>query len=368
MENGSFQKLNSTDIEFTEIEERPLSSRVLAQPHHQILDFTEIPRDVRKSGTVETLISQNEDLMARLKVTLRRMTSLEDENKNLHDTLADLKRSYASLSDQMLVWREKEKVWQERHARAENQLKVFHDRLPDYEKMEAQIDRLRRYQERVKSTIKPYLHQLKGYAQSLHMQIQDLNQELHTKDAEISNLQHQIRSLKEENQQQVQFLEMNQNDLVNSFEKEKSLLLAEIHSLQEANLALSHKSERLDQSLARQDDLENLVISLRRSKEESQNETQAELEALRDTSRELRAKLTEISVSHEDLLTERERLKRDLRAHQSRQIELEEQMTSLRLMWTSKSEENEKLQISIASLEKLNLELSSKLNELRKKN
>lgn len=366
MENGSFQNLSLTEIDFAEIDERPAASKAFKKPAHQILDFTEIPRDIRKSTTVEALISQNEDLMARLKVTLRRMTSLEDENKKMHEERTELKRSYASVSDQMLVWKEKEKAWNERHSKLENEIKVFQSRFPEFEKMEAQIDRLKRYQERVKSTIRPYLQQLKDYAQSLHQQIQSLNQELNIKEAKISNFVHQIESIKEERDQQIRFYQMSQNDLVSGFEKEKELLRSEIQALRETNEAMELRTQNLDRSLERQDELENLVVSLRRSKEDFQLEIQEEIEGLRNQNRELKQKLTEHSLAQEDLQKEREQLKKELVSHESKRDQLEEQMTSLRYMWTAKSEENEKLRISITSLEKLNLELSSKLNELRK--
>jgi chromosome segregation ATPase len=366
MENGSFQKLNLTEIDFAEIEERSYTTHTPAPVSHQILDFTEIPRDVRKSGTVEALISQNEDLMARLKVNLRRMTALEDETRSQQENLTELKRSYAALSDQMLVWKEKEKIWKDRNENLEKELKVFQDRFPEYQKMETQLDRLKRYQERVKTTIKPYLQQLKDYAQSLHVQIQSMNKELNLRDAMISSLEHRIEDLKTEKAQQIQFYEMNQNQLVDSFEKEKSQLQGEIQSLLESNQALELRTQNLDRSLERQDELENLVISLRRNKESLQAEIQNEMDTLKIHNRELKQKLVENGLSNEDLLQERDSLKKELSSLAARCDEMEEQMTSLRYMWTTKSEENEKLKVSMTSLEKLNLELSSKLNELRK--
>jgi predicted RNase H-like nuclease (RuvC/YqgF family) len=43
-----------------------------------------------------------------------------------------------------------------------------------------------------------------------------------------------------------------------------------------------------------------------------------------------------------------------------------EQLESLRFMWNAKNEENEKLKAAASALERLNLELSQKLNEIRK--
>lgn len=367
MENGSFQSLNLVDVDFVENEERTLAARqVRRHPEPQTLEFKTIPRDLRKSGTVEALISQNEDLMARLKVNIRRMTSLEDENRALQQDLKDLNLSYSSVSDQMLVWREKERIWKDRHKQLENEVRVFQERFPEYQRLEAQVERLKRYQERVKSTIKPYLAQLKEYAQSLHKQVQALNQELTVKEAQTSNLDRQLQNQKEEKEQLARFYELNQNSLIEGFEKEKAALNKEVQTLLESNQALEAKTQSLDRSLERQDELENLVVSLRRNKEDFQKEVQAELEHLRNSSRELKAKITENQLTIGDLQAEREQLKAQTQAAISAREEMDEQMTSLRYMWTAKSEENEKLKISIASLEKLNLELSSKLNDLRK--
>ncbi len=365
MENGTFQNLNLSHLDFSDFEERSLPP-IQRADKHQIINFTEIPKDIRKSGTVETLISQNEDLMARLKVTLRRLTILEDENKSIHSQFEEMKTTYSSVSDQMLIWKEKEKIWKERNEKANSELEAIKARLPDYAKLEAQVERYKRYQEKVKTTIKPYLQQLKDYAATLHLQIQNMNRDLDRRDAEIHDLNQQLLANKEALTQKIHFYESNQIQLVNTFEKDKLELFHQIQVLNESNQALEAKSQNLDRSLERQDELENLIIALRRSKDDFQQSTQREIDDLRNQNRELKQFLTEKTMSSQDLASEKEKLKGENHLLQSRQSELEEQLTSLRYMWNSKSEENEKLKITISSLEKINLELSQKLNESRK--
>lgn len=370
MENGSFHNLELSDLnfstdltdDFVEFKRQPLKT-----PQPQVVDFKHIPEDVRKSNTVETLISQNEDLMARLKITLRRMTMLEDENKALQKELSDLKLAHASTSDQMLVWKEKEKIWKERNAKAEQQLQEIRDRFPDFLKMEAKIEKLTRYQERVKSTIKPYLQQLKDYASSLHLQIQGLNAELEMRDAQLANKDHEINSLKEKFQEQTRFYETSQNDLIASFENQKDFYQREINALSENLAASEEKAQRLGPALERQDELENLVISLRRNKEETYAQVQSELEDLRATNSELKASLIEKNLRLEDLSKDLSTQKAHVADLTGKKQDLEEQLTSLRYMWSEQSQEKEKMQISISSLEKINLELSTKLSELRRK-
>ena len=365
MENGSFQDLNLSHLDFSDFEERSPQS---LKPQHQILEFNEIPKDIRKSNTVETLIAQNEDMMARLKVTLRRLTAMEDENRTLSKELEETRQAYSSTSDQMLIWKEKERLWKERNENLEQEIKSFKDRFPDYMKMEVQIERFKKYQEKVKTTIKPYLQQLKDYAHTLHLQIQSLNKDLDAKDAQIHHHEKLILDLKEQFSDQTRFYEISQNELVASFEKTTQDLREENVALLETNQALELRSQNLDRALERQDELENLVISLRRSKSDFQADIAGELENLRNQNRELKQTLTQKTMLSQDLTSEKGTLKEEIMSLSSRKEELEEQLTSLRYMWTSKSEENEKLKISIASLEKINLELSGKLNELRKVN
>ncbi len=373
MENGSFQHLNLAHLNFSDDLTNEMPDEMVSTPlrtpkkqEHQILNFQEIPQDMRKSSTVETLISQNEDLMARLKVTLRRMTQFEDQNRAFSTELESVKQSYSSVSDQMLIWKEKERIWKDRNEQLEKEIQGFKTRFPDYMRMEVQIERLQKYQEKVKTTIKPYVQQLKDYAQSLHQQIQGLNKELNVKETEIMASAQKLSALKEQMNEQARFYEMSQNDLISQNEKTQESMMSDIRALSESNVALEQKAQHLERAMERQDELENLVIALRRSKEDFQAEVQAELEQLRMQNREFKQTLVEKEMANQDLNKERELLKQEAKTLFSRRDELDEQLTSLRYMWTSKCEENEKLKISQASLEKLNLELSSKLNDLRK--
>lgn len=366
MENGSFQNLELANLDFSsEISEGDDFS--FSPPPQNQSRFKTPAAMITQSETVEALIAQNEDVTARLKMTLRRMTMMEEENRHLQTTLNDLKLAHAATSDQMLVWKEKEKIWKERTEKSEKNLQEFRERFPDFLKMEAKIEKLTRYQERVKTTIKPYLQQLKDYANSLHLQIQGLNSDLDVRDAQIADKDREIFVLKEKFEDQTRFYEINQNSLVTNFENEKDFLQREITALNENLAVAEEKAQRLNAALERQDELENLVISLRRNKDEFYAQTQAELSALRSFNGEAKQTLVEKDLMIADLKKELESLKAQNISSANKQQDLEEQIASLRYMWSEQSEEKEKMQISLASLEKINLELSAKLSELRRK-
>jgi len=61
--------------------------------------------------------------------------------------------------------------------------------------MEEAIARFKRYQDRVKSHIKPYIQQLKGFTQSLHDEIVKLHQESAKKDHEIEAMQRKLQEV-----------------------------------------------------------------------------------------------------------------------------------------------------------------------------
>jgi chromosome segregation ATPase len=160
---------------------------------------------------------------------------------------------------------------------------------------------------------------------------------------------------------------MNQNDLISGFENQKDFYQHEIQALSE-NLAIAEeKVQKLNSSLERQDELENLVISLRRSKDDFHQQIQAELEELRHFNSEAKKELIENHLRIQDLQKDLSHAKSQLAEALGKKQDFEEQLTSLRYMWSQQSLEKEKLEISIASLEKINLELSTKLSELRRK-
>lgn len=330
--------------------------------NHQPKTWT---NEIAKSTSLETIISQNDDLMARLKVTLRRLTVLENENEELKQEHQQTTRSYQALSDQILIWKEKEKQWKGRCQSLEQELTLLKQRFPELEKMEEKLHRFERYQEKVKTQIKPYIQQLKNYAESLHEQIKELNTEVESKDFKIQDLSRQNIFLSENFEVFKINFESQQARIIEEFEKEREYLLNEIKSALEQNTKLSEKADRLDKSLAKQDELENLVISLRRSKEEAQLKFDIELNELRSQISAIKMQNIESTIKIEDLSKEKESLEKQLMEAQLKSSSNDEQLVSIRYLWKQKSEEVEHLKMSLQSLEKINLDLSQSLRQLR---
>ena len=61
------------------------------------IDTSLIPKEVLRTGAVESLISQNEDLMARIKVLIRRQSSLENQ-------LADSEKIKTTVTENGIIY------------------------------------------------------------------------------------------------------------------------------------------------------------------------------------------------------------------------------------------------------------------------
>ncbi len=72
------------------------------------IDTSQIPKEVLRTGAVESLISQNEDLMARLKVVIRRQSHLETQLADSEKTNLAATHRFEIINDQLAVYKEKD--------------------------------------------------------------------------------------------------------------------------------------------------------------------------------------------------------------------------------------------------------------------
>src|SRR5690242_19027163 len=75
------------------------------------LDVSNLPLPILRSGSVEALIAQNEDLMARLSVTLRRMSIMEEDANRLKTEKDLAEQQTRNVADQILLHENKDEYW-----------------------------------------------------------------------------------------------------------------------------------------------------------------------------------------------------------------------------------------------------------------
>jgi chromosome segregation ATPase len=333
-------------------------------------DYSHLPKEILKSSTVENLISQNEDLMARLKVALRRLSLLENENQRLSEETNKARLSQSSITDQILVWREKDNMWKHKVDQIERAKEIQTEKLraltDKVQAMNAELVRHQKYHDRIKNQVKPYITQLKEYSKTQDLKLQDLETSLNHKEALLRDLRHQIIEVTKNSRFQIETSEKKSQEMIQFYEDQIQSMSKELQVLHQAQEELEVKTLKLHTALERQDTLENELVVLRRSKEELRDRLEQEIHKQQERMSELSRQNQKLGVEHADLQIRVVEDQETIQKLEKENRQYFEQLESLRYMWTAKNEENEKLKAAASALERLNLELSQKLNEIRK--
>lgn len=369
METDSFKPARLSHLDFDSADHSvgqiPLPDEM---PRSQ--DFSHLPKDILKSSTVENLISQNEDLMARLKVSLRRLSILELENQKLSDETNRARLSQSSVTDQILIWKEKDAIWKQKVDQLEKEKEIHVEKAralsEKVKTMTSELTRHVKYHERIKTQVKPYISELKEYSRTQELKVQQLESQTEAREALLRDLRHQIIEVSKNSRYQVEASEKKAQEMVQYYESQIETLTKQLTQLQAVQEDLELKSLKLHTALERQDTLENEIVTLRRSKDDLKTRLEKDLAKQSERMSELTRQNQKLGVEHADLqvrvVEDQERIQKLERDN----FQLQEQLESLRYMWSAKNEEHEKLKVAAAALERLNLELSQKLNELRK--
>nr|BFD59735.1 hypothetical protein CKG001_18420 [Bdellovibrio sp. CKG001]BFD63099.1 hypothetical protein BdHM001_17800 [Bdellovibrio sp. HM001]BFD66978.1 hypothetical protein HAGR004_20000 [Bdellovibrio sp. HAGR004] len=371
METDSFQtaKLGHLDFDSTR-DQKSVGQIPLPDEMPRQNDFSHLPKEILKSSTVENLISQNEDLMARLKVTLRRLSLLETENQRFSEEANKARLSQSSVADQILVWKEKDNIWRQKVDQLEREKEVQGEKVraltEKVRNMTTELARHAKYHERIKTQVKPYISQLKEYSRTQDLRLQELESDYAHKEALLRDLRHQIIEVTKNSRYQVEASEKKAQEMVQFYEEQIERMNKELAMLHQTQEELEVKSIKLHAALERQDTLENEVVTLRRTKEEIKDRLEKEIERQQERISELSRQNQKLGVEHADLQVRVMEDQEKIQKLEKDNYQAQEQLESLRYMWTAKNEENEKLKVAAAALERLNLELSQKLNELRK--
>ncbi|WP_413581461.1 hypothetical protein [Bdellovibrio sp. HCB288] len=370
MDTEQFQsaKLGHLDFEF---EQQPVAASIpLPDELPKRADVSHLPKEILKSSTVENLISQNEDLMARLKVAIRRLSLLENENQKLSEETNKARLSQSSVTDQILVWREKDNMWKHKVDQIEREREIQAEKLRALQEkvrgMTSDLVRHEKYHDRIKNQVKPYISQLKEYSAAQDARVSELEVDLNHKEALLRDLRHQVIEVTKNARYQVETSDKKAQEMVQHYEDQIASMSKELKVLHQAQEDLEAKTAKLHSALERQDTLENELVVVRRSKEDVRHRLEQELNRQQERMTELTRQNQKLGVEHADLQI---RVVQDQEVIQKLERENRqyfEQLESLRYMWNAKNEENEKLKVAAAALERLNLELSQKLNDLRK--
>jgi|GEM_PF-1711323 len=373
MENGTFHTSVRSVLDMDEIIEKiPLPNQVPPPP-----DLTKLPPEALRSSAVETLLGQNADLMARLGVALRKNGILDTKINELEKENLHIRHRYDAVKDTVLVIQEKERMLTERNSQLSVESGDMRVRLEKLERgytdsylyaqsLEQQLRRFRNYRARVQGIIK----NLKSRSRRLFDLIQpgtetnNVSKALEMAANELST----IRSENTEAQRQlVHRYETDLRDLQKYHENEvRAGIGAELaQTKSDLEIARRRAADR-DLLFDAKIRIENQLIFEERQSQLYREETQKELQSLKEENVDLRGQLKTRLIEMERLEREIKIAQESITSLQTHQNDQSDQVESLQLLWKEKQAEVERLEEKNRSLQKLNQQLSVNLNMQRK--
>ncbi len=346
------------------------------------LDFQPIPESLirqipqnlsdAKTSSLENLISQNEDLSARLRVTLRRLSLLEIENKKLSEEMIQLKVTNQSLTDKYLVYQEKDQLWKDRLDQLEMERNKHLDQHQNWQRQlrsyQQELEKFEKYQEKIKSKVKPYIESLKEENSHLRTRSAELTALYEEAQTNYSLSNQQLSDLQAHSSRLTQEMEHRHQKMVALFEERSAEQRQEVATLKVENEELTARTQRLHDLMIKKDELENMNVELRQAKREAEEKLESVIHHFKNQMEEIQRKNIRFELENSDLKTHVINLEASIKQRENENKDLMTRNESLNYMWTVKSEETEKLKLAMQSLEKLNLDLSQKITELREEN
>jgi chromosome segregation ATPase len=327
------------------------------------------PNRNQKSGnslSLETLLSIQDQNNEKLKVTLRRLSIYENEIQELKKKIEDHNHEKSVLSDQIYVLREKDKASRlsiDELAELTEVLEVKNTALTEKTQTQfLEIQRLQRYQEKIKTQVKPYFAQLKDYSKSLETQHKRVVEQLEQKELALRELRGQMNELIKNYQAQIDSDNMKISKITESYESEIHQLKNELADTQNKLDFTEKQRDENQEYYNRFLDLENQKIELQRVIENKQ----ATLSVMAEEYKAKELELKKFNYKHEsenkDLKITLNLLSKENQDLAQKNLDIEQQLESMKFLWNQKNKETDKLKAALESLENINLELSKQLN------
>ena len=379
MEKGSFQELSQV----------PIPSQLPDRP-----DLSSLPSEVLRSGAVESLISQNDDLMARLSVSLRRISLLEEKLHNYDKVHHQVKFHYDNLKDQVLLLKEKSKLATDKKEATEEQLKSLKEQVKVLEinyadiytsskdkeqdfhsklnQLGRRLQRFLRYRKHIQRASRQVKRHYADLLEENRVQKQQLIDKTVSLEGKVSKEQFTQRELAKKLSESTQYIqnqkrefEDNQKRLTEGYEGQILQRDRELQELRKLNTSLERRCEEIDKLYDENVKLQNQIIFSQRKQDELKTQKETELSQLQQNLSHFRSESKSKTLKIDSLTKEMGEIKTENSRLKENQQKLEDQVESLQCLWKDNQSQLEEQQEKNTALQKLNQQLSTSMNELR---
>jgi hypothetical protein len=244
-------------------------------------DLSNLPSHILHSGTVETLIGQNDDLMARLKVNIRRNSLFEQKILELENSNIEMTRANSSLLSQIQIYEEKDLIVREKlmtstvdHEKMKEEIASQAVKISNLEQRNSDLRLAARYLRRVRRWVTPFVDKLKT-------ELAREGKNLLGKEAIISDLRARLVETVNYAQNVERQSMKDQAALVERYEATHRKMQTDLEKATATAKLLRDKANRVEQAVAESAGYANRIIYLDRHSEDLRAQLTAQQRAMK---------------------------------------------------------------------------------------
>lgn len=345
-------------------------------------NLTPVENSASKSRTVQTLISQNQDLMARLTVSLKRNIELEQKIESQEEIYHGIASQYDIIKDQAAVNQEKNK-----HLEFENQrlfsensssekrfaelYSAYQDKVNYIQKISYRLHRYLQYRKRIKGYIRPMITQLKAQIVDLKNQILVLNEQgikqleyIGDLKEKYSNAIDRIQTINSQNEKTQMDLTQYHETRFQGISKELEALKIEAQAFRTQNADLKKSVETLTENEA---SLSNKAIFFERKYTDLRNEFETISQEFIQQKTADNTHLTTLEIQLREISTLFAKTSEQKTLLDKENQQMNDQLQSIQLIYQDNLSKIDELNRKNVAQDQINKDLSQSLLEARKK-
>ena len=340
---------------------KSMSHKVGSAPKH--------PEQPPHSGAMESLISHNEDLMSRLKVTLRRVSLLEEKLNQSEKAEKKITFHYKNLKDQILILKEKERRLRNRKEISESH---FHSLSEKVRMLEVEYARLYTSTQKKRisfmETIDGLSHQVKRLTKGktkLSLVAHKLRKSLQENQGVIEALKRDLGLVRSQLEESTNYIQKQGERFKSEREAYERDFEEDIRKIREELAEANKKAEQFDEVYDENVKTQNQLVFLQRKYKESRDEFHEEALKLQEGLAHYRSQAKSQSLTIQNYKSEIEEKDHLIAKLKGEASQLKDQFESVQCLWRDNQGHIEKQNQKNESLQKLNQQISTQLNRYR---
>lgn len=329
-------------------------------------NLDEVPHYIKISKTVESLIGQNEDLMARLKVNIRQNTLLESQLRDQEQTSRQIKSLNSKINSQVEILIEKELLLRKKLDSQDLELEQTRDFLNNNKFTENEVSTLRAYQRRVRAWVRGFISKLQYQIKMLKQKNQELENDVIESQKKVSSFKIKMNEATHTLQIKEREHQKDKAQLIEDFEDRTYNLNHENQSLLTENKNLKQKIQPFNDLQKQLGSAENRALNFERKYDElrAQNEKQVS-----DLSQQLHQYMTQaelVKMQNDTTQKRNTEFESQNRILTARNHEAMSRHEAMNVLWSETQLQRAQLKLKNSAMIKLNRDLSLRLKEQNK--